>query len=168
MQVDKDPIQVVPWPADGLRSMVRRRSTVRFRNGAQVDDLIRKDSNGSWMPVGTNGCPQGILTTRPAQLLSGPIRKGPEMPGQPVRSRIPSQPGGSERRAAAPVPAPSDRGTAWMPQVATPPGRARTPRRDGQARSAPAWRRDHVTGRVPRIASALIPASPAGPGRRPR
>jgi hypothetical protein len=39
--------------------MVRRRSTVRFRNGAQVDGLIRKDSNRSWMPVGTNGCHQG-------------------------------------------------------------------------------------------------------------
>ncbi len=32
---------------------------VRFRNGAQVGDLIRKDSNRSWVPVGTNGCPQG-------------------------------------------------------------------------------------------------------------
>src|SRR6267143_480632 len=32
--------------------MVRRRSTVRFRNGALVDDLIRKYSNGSWVPLG--------------------------------------------------------------------------------------------------------------------
>jgi hypothetical protein len=32
---------------------------VRFRNGALVEGLIRKDSNGPWMPVGTNGCPQG-------------------------------------------------------------------------------------------------------------
>ena len=31
---------------------------------------------------------------------------------------------------------------------------ARTLRRDGQARSAPAWRRDHVTGPMPRIASS--------------
>jgi len=38
--------------------MVRRRSTVRFRNGAQVDGLIRKDSNASWVLVGPNGCHQ--------------------------------------------------------------------------------------------------------------
>ncbi len=86
--------------------MVRRRSTVRFRNGAQVDDLIRKDSDRSWPPVGTNGCPQGILITRiltirPAQLLSGPIRKGPEMPGQPREIADPFATGGSERQAGA-------------------------------------------------------------------
>jgi hypothetical protein len=72
--------------------MVRRRSTVRFRNGAQVDDLIRKDSNGSWMPVGTNGCHQG--TESPA--TASPKRPYPQgiwgYPEQPVRSRIPSQP----------------------------------------------------------------------------
>ena len=33
-----------------------------------------------------------------------------------------------------------------MPQVATPRKSARASQRDGQARSAPAWRRDHVSG----------------------
>jgi hypothetical protein len=73
-------------------SMVRRISTVRFRNRAQVDDLIRKYSNGSWMPVGTNGCHQG--TDNPA--TASPERPYPQgiwgYPEQPVRSRIPSQP----------------------------------------------------------------------------
>ena len=72
--------------------MVRRRSTVRFRNGAQVDDLIRKDSNAPWMPVGTNGCHQGTespATASPERPYPQGIRGYPE---QPVRSRIPSQP----------------------------------------------------------------------------
>ena len=56
-----------------------------------------------------------------------------------------------------------------MPQVATPRGRAPEPH-DGMVRRG---RRQPgavimSAGRVPRIASALIPASPAGPGRRPR
>jgi hypothetical protein len=51
--------------------MVRRRSTVRFRNGAQLDDLIRKYSNGSWAPVGTNGYPRGHRRPRPAPLPQG-------------------------------------------------------------------------------------------------
>jgi hypothetical protein len=69
----------------------------------------------------------------------------------------------------APAPAPSDRGTAWMPQAATPREDARTPRRDSQARSA---RQPGAVimsqGRALRIAPASIPASPARPGRRPR
>jgi len=72
-------------------SMVRRRSTVRFRNGAQVNGLIRKDSSGSWLSVGTNGCHQG--TESPARpLLTGPVRKESGMPGAARGSRIPSQP----------------------------------------------------------------------------
>ena len=82
------------WQADPVRHrrtklacMVRRRSMVRFRNGAQVDDLIRKDSNGSWMSVGTNGCPQG--TWQPGQRhsrqgdvgSSGDARGSPSDPG---------------------------------------------------------------------------------------
>ena len=56
---------------------------VRFRNGAQVDDLIRKDSNGSWRPVGTNGCPQGAESPttaspeRPIRKESGDTRSSP-------------------------------------------------------------------------------------------
>jgi hypothetical protein len=46
--------------------MVRRRSTVRFSNGVQVDDLIRKDSNRPSMPVGTNGCHQGTQSSATA------------------------------------------------------------------------------------------------------
>jgi hypothetical protein len=56
--------------ADHRMSIVRRRSTVRFRNGAQISGLIRKDLNGSWMPVGTNGCPQA-LAARPAPFQPG-------------------------------------------------------------------------------------------------
>ena len=72
--------------------MVRRRSTVRFRNGAQVDGLIRKDSNGSWMPVGTNGCHQGaesLATASPERRYPQGIRGYPE---PTVRSRIPCRP----------------------------------------------------------------------------
>ena len=55
---------------------------------SQVDDLIRKDSNGSWMPVGTNGCPQG--TGSPASAI--PARRCRQLrgcPRQPVRPRAP-------------------------------------------------------------------------------
>ena len=67
--------------------MVRRRSTVRFRNGALVDVLIRKDSNRSRMPVGTNGCPQrhwqpaSASPARPCQQLRGMPGAAPPDPG---------------------------------------------------------------------------------------
>jgi len=78
------------WQADPVRHrrtklacMVRRRSMVRFRSRAQVDDLIRKDSNGSWMSVGTNGCPQG--TGSPASAI-------PARPCRQLRGNAPGRP----------------------------------------------------------------------------
>lgn len=78
---------------------------------------------------------------------------------QPVRSRIPSQPAdqsaGQARAGAGTV---RSRDSLDAPGDSPPGKSSRTPRRDGQARSAPAWCRDHVSGRAPRIASASIPA----------
>ncbi len=81
--------------------MVRRRSTVRFRNGAQVDDLIRKDSNGSWMPVGTNGCHQGaespatplLRGTGQPQAQPGAVHAGPPEEPRPVPRPVSGQRG---------------------------------------------------------------------------
>ena len=96
------------------------------------------------MPVGTNGCHQGA---------ESPATASPERPypqgiwACPVHKiSDPFGTGDQSAGLAAPVPASSDRGTAWMPQVATPRKSARASQRDGQARSAPAWRRDHVSG----------------------
>ena len=63
--------------------MLRRRSTVRFHNGALVGDLIRKDSNGSWAPVGTNGCTLEALAARQRQSRHAM----PAVPGLPEQSR---------------------------------------------------------------------------------
>ena len=142
--------------------MVRRRSTVRFRNGAQVDDLIRKDSNGSWVPVGTNGCHQG--TESPA--TASPDRPYPQgiwrYPEQPVRSRIPSQPAdhsAGQARTGTGAVGPRDCLDAPCDNS---PGRAPEPRDgDSQARSAPAWCRDHVSG-----PGAADGSSRAGPSPR--
>jgi len=71
------------------------------------------------MPVGTNGCPQGSWQPGQRHFCQALSAKAGGTHGQPATSRIPFATGGAERRAA-PVPAPSDRGTAWMPQVATP------------------------------------------------
>ena len=149
------------WQGECLMPMVRRRSTVRFRNGAQVDGLIRKDSNVSWMLVGPNGCHQGPGEARcassegpyPARYLGHPV---------PLRTR------GSGRRAA------SHRHLGWRRQIAgrpgfpgdRSPGRAhRTPQRDAQAWSAPAGCRDHASGPGARIASVSIQASQPGGAR---
>ncbi len=87
------------WQADPVRHrrtklacMVRRRSMVRFRSRAQVDDLIRKDSNGSWMSVGTNGCPQG--TGSPASAI--PARAMSAAPGMPEAARQTPGPFGNQ------------------------------------------------------------------------
>ena len=78
---------LIGWSNQWLLSMVRRRSTVRFRNGALVDVLIRKDSNRSRMPVGTNGCPQrhwqpaSASPARPCQQLRGMPGAAPPDPG---------------------------------------------------------------------------------------
>jgi hypothetical protein len=91
------------------------------------------------------------------------------MPGQPVRSRIPSQPTDQSAGQARTGTGAVSRGTAWMPQVAAPPGRAPEPRdamvRRGRRQPGAVMMSQ---GRVPRIAPALVPASPAGPGRRSR
>jgi hypothetical protein len=65
--------------------MVRRRSTVRFRNGApQLDRIIRKDVRRLWTSrVGPNGYPKGAFTAQSAcsrQMQSA----GPGMPGGPI------------------------------------------------------------------------------------
>jgi hypothetical protein len=67
---------------------------------------------------------------------------------------------------AAPASAPSDRGTAWMPQVTTPPGRAPEPH-DGMVRRGQREPGAVImsAGRAPRIASASVPASPVGTGQ---
>jgi hypothetical protein len=146
--------------------MVRRRSTVRFRNGAQVDDLIRKDSNGSWMPVGTNGCHQG--TESPA--TASPERPYPHgiwgYPEQPVRSRIPSQPTDqSAGQARTGTGAARSRDCLDAPGDNSPGKSSRAPRRDGQARSAPAWCRDHVSGPGAADRLGLDPGLPGGTGQ---
>jgi hypothetical protein len=65
--------------------MVRRRSTVRFRNGApQSDHIIRKDLRTPWtLRVGPNAYRKGAFTAQPAcsrEMLSA----GPGMPGGPI------------------------------------------------------------------------------------
>jgi hypothetical protein len=65
--------------------MVRRRSTVRFRNGApQLNRIIRKDVRRLWTSrVGPNGYRKGAFTAQPAcsrEMLSA----GPGMPGGPI------------------------------------------------------------------------------------
>jgi hypothetical protein len=76
--------------------MVRRRSTVRFRNGAQIDGIIRKDSNVPCGPVGPNGMPgarRGSSRTddRPAAEPARRARDGgwrpPEQPVVPASSQ---------------------------------------------------------------------------------
>ncbi len=98
------------------------------------------------MPVGTNGCHQG--TESPA--TASPERPYPQgiwgYPEQPVRSRIPSQPtdqsAGQARTGTGTV-----RSLDSLDALGdNSPGKSsRTPRRDGQARSAPARCRDHVS-----------------------
>jgi hypothetical protein len=145
--------------------MVRRRFTVRFRNGTQVDDPFEKIrmGHGCWWGLTAAA---GVLTARPAPLLPGPIRKGPEIPGPPVRSWIPSQPGGSERRAGP--------HRYWRRQIAGLPGcpRWQLPREEaephdgrGQALSAPARRRDHVTGPGAADRLGLDHGQPGGTGQ---
>src|SRR5438876_8594517 len=101
-------------------SMVRRRSTVRFRNGALVDSLIRKDWNVPWVPVGTNGCHQGaesLATASSGRRYPQGIRGYPE---PTVRSRIlcrPADQDAGRARVGTGHRRLSDRGTAWMAQV---------------------------------------------------
>ena len=120
------------------------------------------------MPVGTNGSHQG--TESPATASS----ERPYPPGiwgypeQPVRSRPPQQPAdqsaGQARTGTGTVRSPY---CPDAPRVTTPPGRAPEPprRRDDLARSAPAWRRDHVSGPGAADRPGLDPASPAGTGQ---
>ena len=66
-------------------SMVGRRSTVRFRNGApQLDRITRKDLRRPWTSrVGPNGYRKGAFTAQSAcsrEVLSA----GPGMPGGPI------------------------------------------------------------------------------------
>jgi Aminotransferase class-V len=89
---------VAPWAGRGLR--VRRQRSLAREGAVDAD--------------------------RPVAALAGaaaPRRRGLfAYPEQPVRSRIPSQPRIRAPGRPAPASAPSDRGTAWMPQVTTPPG----------------------------------------------
>ena len=114
--------------------------------------------------LGTNGCHQGAPAARPAPLPpghasgSGDAQAAREIP-DPFATRgirAPGRPG--------PVPAPSDRGTAWMPRVIAPPGGAPEPH-DGMVRCGRRQPGAMImsAGRAPRIASASIPATPAGP-----
>ena len=116
--------------------------------------------------LGTNGCHQGAPAARPAPLPpghasgSGDAQAAREIP-DPFATRgirAPGRPG--------PVPAPSDRGTAWMPRVIAPPGGAPEPH-DGMVRCGRRQPGAMImsAGRAPRIASASIPATPAGPGQ---
>ena len=162
-----------PTQCDTVRTkpecMIRRRSTVRFRNGTQIGGLIRKDSNEPWMPVGTNGCHQG--SESPATASPRPYPQGIwRYLEHPVRSRIRSQPAG-QGAGEATTGTGAVRSRDYLDaQVTNTSGKSfGSPRRDGQARSAPACAVIMSAGRAgPRIASARIPASPAGPGRRPR
>jgi hypothetical protein len=88
------------------------------------------------------------------------------MPGPPVRSWITSQPGGSERRAGP--------HRYWRRQIAGLPGcpRWQLPREEaephdgrGQALSAPARRRDHVTGPGAADRLGLDHGQPGGTGQ---
>ena len=149
--------------------MVRRRSTVRFRNGAQVDDLIRKNSNGSWMPVGTNGSPQGIF--RPAGATSAPQRMKLERDGGggPRERGCRTDPAfGRLARSAAPGPLPaalltSYRWPPWISRISgTSPGSTgrRCPSGSLQRACAPV---DSVSGeRGRRGQQARLPAARAG------
>jgi len=98
--------------------MVRRRSTVRFRNGAQIDGQIRKDSNGLWMPVGSNGCQQGA--ERPATAYSErrcPRRTwGTRSSRQDRGSPSPTADQSTGQLAPGSASTPSDRGTASIPE----------------------------------------------------
>jgi hypothetical protein len=146
--------------------MVRRRSTVRFRNGAQVDYIIRKDSNGSWMPVGTNGCHQGTESPataspeRPYPQGIWDIRSSagdPQIPSQPTdQSAGQARTGTLAVRSRDCLDASGD----------NPPGRSPGPY-DGMPRRGQRQPGAAImsAGRAPRIVSASIPASPTGPHR---
>ena len=106
---------------------------VRFRNGAQVDGRIRKDSNGSCMPVGTNGCPQEALAARqpspatPCRQLRGCPGQPRQIPAMAVKAQVTATP------VSCPLPAaregePGDRQVRG--QVSHPPGPGRGINRD--------------------------------------
>jgi hypothetical protein len=163
--------------------MVRRRSTVRFRNGAQIGGLIRKDSNGSWMPVGTNGCPQA-LAARPAPFQpghAGSSGDARQIPG----SFVTEEPSAGQ---PAPVTAGSDMrrrltGLAWMaiparsrpvPRSSSPvpgqrqPGHGGESAGDGRARTVPTSRqpgRGEPVGRGPRPSARRWPGRHRGQHR---
>src|SRR5260370_14838910 len=66
--------------------MVRRRSTVRFRNGAPLQDQVRSSLDSShptlWMgAVAVLGGIWEIVFCGPAELARSPARVGREMPG---------------------------------------------------------------------------------------
>jgi hypothetical protein len=73
----------------GWTEVMHRRTcccpTIRFRNGAQVDNLIRIDSNEVKGAGGTIGCPQGSwLPSQRHSCQTLSVRSG--IPGQVVRS----------------------------------------------------------------------------------
>ena len=155
------------WHQTEPACMVRRRSTVRFRNGTLVDSLIRKDSNGLWMPVGLMVAIRA-LRAWPRPLLGGAIRKGSGDTrsrqsdlGSLADLRIRTLGGLASARAPALVrprdglDGPGDRSSEEL----------QAQQRDGQGRASgvPAI---ISAGRAPRIGLPSIPASPAGPGRR--
>src|ERR1044071_7993209 len=87
----------------------------------------------------------GALRARLRLPLRGPIRKGSGH-AQSVRSRIPWNRGSERRAGRTGTGAVRSRDYLDASGGNSPMKSARTPRRDGQARSAPAWRRDHVSG----------------------
>ena len=102
--------------------------------------------------------PAGIVAARPAPLLPGPICKGPGMPRQPVRSRIPSQPGDqSAGQARIGTGARLRRDHVTGPGAAARPDR-RQPGGTGQAATVTA-----VAAR-PVAAEVLAPSAMAGTG----
>jgi hypothetical protein len=80
-----------------------------------------------------------------------------------VRSRFPSQPTGqSAGQARTGTGTVRSRDCVDAPGDNSPGKSSRTPRRDGQARSAPAWCRDHVSGPGAADRLGLDPGQPGG------
>jgi hypothetical protein len=73
---------------------------VRFRNGALLDGLIRKNSNESRVPVGPNGCHKGAESpaTAPSER---PRPQGIRVPGAAREILAPFAARGPECRAAS-------------------------------------------------------------------
>ena len=160
--------------------MVRRRSTVRFRNGAPARTVkFEKIRTGIRRPVGTNGCPQG-----PHWPPSEPL--GLAMPaarGQPVRSRAPGNQGNRAPDRPAPVtahpdmrrcltgpspdgPSPHDRGRSRA-GPAQPAGAGATARPGHGGESAGDGHPYHAHVRVARARGAGRPGSRPSARRRP-